>query len=147
MRCLKLLFFTSDKVSMACLQAMAAGGELLAVVQAGPALKPLPFIADPAKYFRELEIPFLQHTDLANKEFQTLLARADLLVSIGYGRVIPESVYSVPPFGSVNLHPSYLPQYRGNHPDIRALMNGEREVGITLHYLDSGIDTGAIIAQ
>lgn len=147
MRHLKLLLFTSDKVSIKCLEAVAAGGEVAGVVQAGPPLRPLRFIASPVEHFAGSKGPFFQHDDLKKDAFKEVLAQTDLLISVGYGRIIPSAIFSVPIFGAMNLHPAYLPQYRGKHPDIYAIMNGEREAGITLHYVDTGIDTGDVISQ
>jgi methionyl-tRNA formyltransferase len=144
---IKSLLFTAEKVSRQCLEAVAGHSDIRAVIQAGPDLKPLRFIADPRDYFAGQSIPFLTHADLRDVKFNSLLQEADIAISIGYGRILPKSVFTAPPFGTINLHPAYLPNYRGKHPDIYAIMNGDAEVGITLHYIDAGVDTGEIISQ
>lgn len=68
-------------------------------------------------------------------------------VSIGYGKYIPSSLFKIPSLGFINLHPSLLPKYRGPAPIRRAIMEGEKEFGITIHFLDEGVDTGDIVAQ
>lgn len=70
----------------------------------------------------------------------------DLLLVADYGYLLPEVVLSYPSKGCVNVHPSLLPRYRGAAPIQRALLQGEKETGVTLIALDEGMDTGAIIA-
>ncbi len=64
-----------------------------------------------------------------------------------FGKKIPERLYSIPEYGGVNVHPSLLPKYRGMAPVARALMNGEKVTGVTLHKLSNIIDSGDIISQ
>ena len=61
--------------------------------------------------------------------------------------MLPEIVWSMPPQGTINLHASLLPQYRGAAPINHAIINGEKETGLTTFFLDKEIDTGAIILQ
>lgn len=74
-------------------------------------------------------------------------AAPDILLSAAHQHLIRESELHVARLGSVGLHPSLLPRYRGSHPLWWALRNGEREAGLTLYLLDDGIDTGGVIAQ
>jgi methionyl-tRNA formyltransferase len=72
----------------------------------------------------------------------------DLILSIRYGAIFKEPVLSVPKYGVLNLHSGLLPHYRGVLATFRALMNGDREIGCTLHYIrDSKIDAGDIVAS
>jgi len=71
----------------------------------------------------------------------------DLVLTIGYGVLIPESILSLPKKGFLNLHFSLLPAYRGAAPAQRALHNGEVVTGVTVFQLDKGMDTGPIFAQ
>ena len=71
----------------------------------------------------------------------------DLVLTIGYGVLIPESILSLPKKGFLNLHFSLLPAYRGAAPAQRALHNGEVSTGVTVFQLDKGMDTGPIFAQ
>ena len=71
----------------------------------------------------------------------------DLLVTIGYGRILPEQSLSLPTFGCINLHFSLLPQYRGAAPVQRALEAGEKQTGVTVFKLDPGMDTGPIYSS
>ena len=70
----------------------------------------------------------------------------DLVLCIRYGGILQDAVIAVPRFGVVNLHSGLLPQYKGVMATFRAMLNGDVEIGMTLHYIDdSGIDTGRII--
>jgi methionyl-tRNA formyltransferase len=71
----------------------------------------------------------------------------DLLVTVGYGRILPEQSLSLPTFGCINLHFSLLPQYRGAAPVQRALEAGEKQTGVTVFKLDPGMDTGPIYSS
>jgi methionyl-tRNA formyltransferase len=61
--------------------------------------------------------------------------------------ILPAAVLAIPRYGAVNVHGGLLPAYRGGHVMQWAILNGERETGVTLHYVDEGIDTGPIVAQ
>lgn len=75
------------------------------------------------------------------------LSDIDLVVTIGYGVILPPEVLSVPRFGFVNLHFSHLPAWRGAAPVQRAILNGDRVLGVTVFALDQGMDTGPIYVQ
>lgn len=69
----------------------------------------------------------------------------DLLVVVAYGQILSDAVLAIPRLGAINIHASLLPYYRGAAPMQRALMNGESKSGVTIMYLDSGMDTGDMI--
>ncbi len=71
----------------------------------------------------------------------------DLLISHAFMRILPKKVYSAPKYGSINIHASLLPKYRGPSPSFWVLKNREKETGLTCHYIDASIDTGDIIYQ
>ena len=71
---------------------------------------------------------------------------ADLQIVVAF-RMLPESVWNMPPMGTFNLHASLLPQYRGAAPINWAIMNGDKESGVTTFFLTHDIDTGNIIMQ
>ncbi|AEH36987.1 methionyl-tRNA formyltransferase [Halopiger xanaduensis] len=72
--------------------------------------------------------------------------RPDFLVSCGYRRLVPESILEIPTEGCVNLHPAYLPYNRGANPNVWSIVDNT-PAGVTLHYMDSSLDTGDIIAR
>ena len=71
----------------------------------------------------------------------------DVILVWSYTMILPGSIIGIPSRGSVNVHGGLLPEYRGGHVMQWAIINGESETGVTLHYMDEGIDTGPIIAQ
>ena len=73
--------------------------------------------------------------------------RPDLAVLVAYGKILPLPVLELPRLGSLNLHYSLLPGYRGAAPVQRALLNGDRETGVTSFWMDEGMDTGPILLQ
>jgi len=69
----------------------------------------------------------------------------DVMVVVGYGQIIPQSVIDIPPFGIVNVHSSLLPKYRGAAPAQWAIANGETRTGVTTMRIDAGLDTGDML--
>lgn len=100
------------------------------------------------KYALERNLPLLQPEKLKNETFiATLKAwNADLQIVVAF-RMLPEVVWNMPRFGTFNLHASLLPQYRGAAPINWAIINGEKETGVTTFFLTHEIDTGKIIFQ
>ncbi len=101
------------------------------------------------KKFASLKgLPLLQPTNLKSPDFVEELAsfNADIQVVVAF-RMLPEIVWSMPKLGTINLHASLLPQYRGAAPINHAIMNGEKESGVTTFLLDKEIDTGRIVLQ
>jgi methionyl-tRNA formyltransferase len=76
-----------------------------------------------------------------------MVSNFDLVITIGYGVILPENLLNLPAHGFLNLHFSLLPAYRGAAPVQRALENGEVESGVTVFKLDKGLDTGPIYSQ
>lgn len=97
---------------------------------------------------QKLGLHILQPTNLKNPEFQQELRdlKADLQIVVAF-RMLPEAVWNMPPFGTFNLHASLLPNYRGAAPINWAIINGEKETGVTTFFLKHEIDTGSIIFQ
>ncbi|WKZ70805.1 MAG: methionyl-tRNA formyltransferase [Melioribacteraceae bacterium] len=103
----------------------------------------------PAKEFAiEKNIPVLQPTKLKEKQFITELKKfnADLFVIVAF-RILPVEVFTLPKYGSINLHGSLLPKYRGAAPIQWALINGDEETGVTTFFLKEKVDTGNMILQ
>lgn len=96
----------------------------------------------------KLGLHILQPTNLKNPDFQEELRnlKADLQIVVAF-RMLPESVWNMPPLGTFNLHASLLPDYRGAAPINWAIINGETETGVTTFFLKHEIDTGSIIFQ
>ena len=78
---------------------------------------------------------------------QIAALRPDLLVVMAYGQILPQTLLDVPRLGAINLHASLLPRHRGAAPVHSAVLSGDRESGITVMWMDAGLDTGDILLQ
>ena len=96
-----------------------------------------------------LGIPVLQPLRIKDPEFIGTLRGLDpeIVVVVAYGQILPAEILSLPPFGCINVHASLLPKYRGAAPIHRAVINGEKETGVTTMYMDEGMDTGDLILK
>ncbi len=97
----------------------------------------------------EAEIPVLQPEKIRTREFYNGLCsyHPDLIVVAAYGRILPVEILKLPPMGCINVHGSLLPKYRGAAPIQWAVINGEKEVGITIIQMDEGMDTGDMLLK
>ncbi len=100
------------------------------------------------KYAVEHKIPVLQPLSLKDPEFIAELEKikADIFIVVAF-RMLPEAIWKMPRLGTVNLHASLLPQYRGAAPINWAIINGEKVTGVTTFMIDKEIDTGKVILQ
>ncbi len=94
-------------------------------------------------------IEVYQPTTLRSDESFELLERLapDMIIVAAYGKILPERVINLPEFGCINVHGSLLPKYRGAAPIQRAIIDGETETGVTIMYMDAGIDTGDMLSK
>ncbi len=93
-------------------------------------------------------LPIYQPEKVRKPDFMSVLEHLapDVIIVAAFGQLLPQTVLDIPPCGTINLHPSLLPKYRGAAPIQWALINGETETGVTLMLLDAGEDTGDIIS-
>ena len=150
---LRIIFMGTPEFAVGSLERMVANGyNVVAVVtqpdrpigRHGSILQP-----SPVKQFALSKgIPVLQPERMKDDNFISQLSayQADLQVVVAF-RMLPEAVWSMPRFGTFNVHASLLPQYRGAAPINWAVINGERRTGVTTFFLDEHIDTGRIILQ
>lgn len=149
---MRIIYFGTPEFAASQLEAILAAGYEVAAVVTTPD-KP----AGRGKQMRASEVkecalryglPVLQPERLKDDGFveQLRTFNADLFVVVAF-RMLPEVVWNMPPKGTINLHASLLPQYRGAAPINHAIMNGETETGLTTFFLDKEIDTGAMIMK
>ena len=149
---LRIVFLGTPEFAVASLNALVTAGlNIVGVVTApdklaGRGLK----LQESAvkKYAIEKGLKILQPQKLKNPEFLDELKslQADLQIVVAF-RMLPEVVWNMPPMGTINLHGSLLPQYRGAAPINWAIINGEKETGVTTFKLKHKIDTGDILLQ
>ena len=94
-------------------------------------------------------IPFKRVNDINSIEVQKQLKNLnpDLIAVCHFQRILKKNIIRIPKLGCINLHPSLLPNYRGMAPQHWPIINGDQETGITVHFIDEGVDTGNIILQ
>ncbi len=103
---------------------------------------------DLVEFCQKLKIPVTIVEDYHSDETLRLLRGTDADLGVLYGtNIVRESVFSIPRLGSINLHQGLAPYYRGGPPVFWELFNGEEEIGITVHFVASKVDTGDIILQ
>lgn len=97
----------------------------------------------------EHNVPVWQPGSLKKAENSAKLAdlRADLYIVAAFGQILPQTVLDQPRYGTLNIHASLLPKYRGVSPISEAILQGDKETGVTIMLLDAGIDTGPMLAQ
>ena len=81
-------------------------------------------------------------------EYQKILdMNPDIIITAAYGQIIPSEILDCPRYGAINVHGSLLPKLRGGAPIHHAIMNGDKEIGVTIMYMDKKMDAGDIISQ
>ncbi|HKZ65909.1 MAG TPA: methionyl-tRNA formyltransferase [Chitinophagaceae bacterium] len=149
---LRIVFMGTPEFAVASLNALVkAGYNIVGIVTAPdkPAGRGMKMTESAVKkYAVEHNFKILQPEKLKNPEFleELKLLYADLQIVVAF-RMLPEIVWNMPRLGSVNLHGSLLPQYRGAAPINWAVINGEKETGVTTFKLKHEIDTGDILLQ
>ena len=152
MRKLRIVFMGTPEFAVPMLEVIAQSThELVGVITAPdkPAGRGMQLSqSEVKKAALALNVPILQPEKLKNEEFLATLRalNADLFVVVAF-RMLPEVVWNMPPLGTINLHASLLPQYRGAAPINWAIIHGEKETGVTTFFLQHEIDTGKIIFQ
>ena len=150
---LKIVFMGTPEFAVGSLKALVEGGyNVVAVVtqpdkpvgRHGSVLRP----SEVKQYALQHNLPVLQPVKMKDEEFLSQLRQyqADLQVVVAF-RMLPEVVWAMPRFGTFNVHAALLPQYRGAAPINWAVINGEKQTGVTTFFLDHDIDTGRIIMR
>lgn len=148
----RIIFMGTPEFAVVSLDALVqAGCNVISVITAPdkPAGRGMKLTESAVKkYAVEHQLPVLQPVKLKDPAFLETLKglQADLQIVVAF-RMLPEVVWNMPPMGTINLHGSLLPQYRGAAPINWAVINGEKETGVTTFKLQHEIDTGNILLQ
>lgn len=149
---MKIVFMGTPEFAIPSLQTLVESShQVVGVVTVPdkPTGRGLKIHQSPVKQFAiDYNIPVLQPEILKEPQFleQLKAFQADLFVVVGF-RILPEVVFSMPPKGTINLHASLLPAYRGAAPINWAIINGETETGVTIFFIEKNVDTGNLILQ
>ncbi len=150
---MRVVFFGSADFGIETLRTIiGAGHDVVGVVSTpdrpmgrGLKMQPSPIV----RFARSKGLrPILTPEILDADDFVTALRNlhADVFVVVAY-RILPEVIFAMPPFGTINVHASLLPRYRGPAPIQRAIESGDTETGVTIFRIDKGIDTGVVLLQ
>lgn len=148
---LRIIFAGTPDFAARHLDALLSSGHQIAGVltqpdrPAGRGKKRMP---GPVKVLaQEKDLPVFQPASLRSEENQQIVARlrADVMVVVAYGLILPQAVLDMPRLGCINVHGSLLPRWRGAAPVQRALQAGDAETGITIMQMDAGLDSGDML--
>lgn len=151
---LNVVFMGTPDIARDSLKSLyEANYNILAVVTAvdKPKGRGMKLIPSPVKeYAIEKNLKLYQPTKVRNnedfiKEIKQL--NPDVICVVAYGKILPKELLEIPKLGSINVHPSLLPNYRGAAPIQWAILNGDEKTGVTTMYMDEGLDSGDIILQ
>lgn len=150
---MKIVYMGTPDFAVLPLRAMKeAGYEVAAVVTQpdkpkgrGKTMLPTPVKEEAVS----LGIPVHQPAKVRDPEFQETLKgiAPDLIVVAAFGQIIPKTILTLPRFGCINIHASLLPKYRGAAPIQQAVIDGEKESGVTIQKMGEGLDTGDMISK
>ena len=147
-----IMFMGTPEISATCLKRLIDDGHGICAVitrEDKPRGRGNVMTPTPVKTLAlENGIPVYTPSTLRDEAFASLLDeyKPEIIVVVAYGKILPLNVIEYPKFGCVNLHVSLLPKYRGAAPMQRAIMEGEKETGVTVMYMAEGLDTGDIIS-
>lgn len=147
---MKLLFFGTPPAAAPFLEECARGHEVLAAVTRAdrPAGRGLALASSPVKgCAARLGIPVLQPERPIEAARELRRLGADMAVVVAYGKILPQEVLQTTRLGFMNVHFSLLPKYRGAAPIEWSLIRGESRTGVTLFWIDAGMDTGPVQAS
>lgn len=150
---MKIVFMGTPEFAQVALRALVEDGQEIALVLTQPdkpkgrgyTLTPSEVKAYALEQGLRVETPNTLRTPEAEELLRSV--DADLFVVAAYGKILPENILQIPRLGCVCIHASLLPAWRGAAPIQRAIMNGDKVGGVTMMYMDAGIDTGDIILQ
>jgi len=148
---MRILFMGTPDFAQVCLRALVEAGlnVVAAVTQPDkPKGRGYQMVSPSVKvYAQQQGIDVYQPQTLKDGAFAETLEQLapDLIIVVAYGKILPSYILAYPRFGCINAHGSLLPKYRGAAPIQRAIMEGEQETGITIMYMNEGLDTGDML--
>ncbi len=148
---LNIIFMGTPDFAKESLEAVyKAGHNVIAVITNPdrPKGRGMKLIPSPVKEFcLDNSIPVLQPEKIREVKDTLIQLNPDLFCVVAYGKILPKDILDIPKLGSINVHGSLLPKYRGAAPIQWAVLNGEKTTGVTTMYMDEGMDTGDMILK
>lgn len=151
---MKIVFFGTPLFAKEFLEALHADQDISVsgvVTQADKPMGRKKILTSPAtkKFALENDIPVFQPTKLKDPEFLSKLSKLepDLFVIVAYGKIVPDEILNIPKLGSINVHPSKLPKYRGPSPMQAAIAAGDKSTAVSIMLIDDKMDHGPLLSQ
>lgn len=150
---MRILFMGTPDIAATCLEKLLDDGhDVIAAVSQPDKPKGRKYILTPPpvkSLALSRGIPVYQPERMKDGEFEALIneLKPELIAVVAYGKILPSFALDYPKYGCINVHASLLPKYRGAAPMQRAIMDGERETGVTIMYMAEGLDTGDMLMQ
>ena len=147
---LKVVFMGTPLFSVNVLNALADNYDVVLVVTSPDAYVGRKKILTPCPVKRraiELGIPVISPVKVSVDYEDIVNVKPDVIITCAYGQIVSKDILDIPKYGCINIHASLLPKYRGGAPIHYALINGEEETGVTLMYMDEGMDTGDMLVS
>ncbi len=148
---MRILFMGTPEFAMCSLKAIyESGEEIVGVVTTQDKPKGRGMVLTPSdvkKYALEVGLPVYQPQTLKDGAFLDTLKELDpeLIIVVAYGKILPKYVLDYPKYACINAHASILPKYRGAAPIQRAIIDGDKETGVSIMKMDVGLDTGDVM--
>ena len=148
----KITFMGTPDFAVGSLKALVSEGYEISVITQqdkprgrGHEMRPTPV----KEYALSIGLDVYEPSTLKGEDFSDLLKKLDpdIIVVAAYGKILPQNVLDFPKFGCINVHGSLLPKYRGAAPIQRAIINGEKETGVTIMQMAAGLDTGDMLLK
>lgn len=148
---IKIIFFGTSDFAIPALRALVEYGYDIAAVVTNPdepAGRGEKIASPPVKIFAEqLGIFVFQPEKLEMEKWKSEIPEADIFIIAAYGKIIPKNILEIPKFGTLNIHPSLLPRWRGPSPIQYAILNGDEKTGVIIMLVDEKMDHGPILAK
>ncbi len=148
---MRLVFCGTAPFAVPALEACATRHEVAAVVtradRPGSRGRPAPRPVAESARARGIQVLTPLRIRATEAVAELLALRPDCLVVAAYGQILPGELIDAPPYGSVNVHASLLPRWRGASPVAHAILAGDEETGVSIMRVDTGLDTGPVYAQ
>jgi methionyl-tRNA formyltransferase len=148
---MKIVFFGTSKIAADFLNSIISDHEITLAITVEPGPAGRGWLRKPsavAEFCRKNNIPVISLERFSGEIVSKISRiRADLGVVVDFGKLIPEKIFKLPKYRTVNVHFSLLPRWRGCAPVQWALLSGDRETGVSIFFLEKSLDTGPVIAQ
>lgn len=148
----KIVFFGSPELSVTILNKMKSAGIIPALIVTAPdkpAGRGRVLTPPPVKLWADENGIETEQPVKIKGEFTEELANTDwdLFIVAAYGKILPQTLLDIPKHGTINVHPSLLPRLRGPSPIVSAILEDEKETGVSIMLLDAGMDSGPVLSQ